>query len=648
MLLVVVLIYFFFVGKFRLYLDLLNRHTNKSETDSCDYETIDSVLSASIQLNNDFSSISDFLFDFERQLTVQYNHPISSPNSFYLEDGATTTSLNNLLKSESDQSQYDKGEEDTGELTEEFYPAPIMNYNYRDFCGSQEWDLNQMKKHVNSPYYHLVGQQQHQQQQQQHSKCFSARHQINSESALTQSSFYLAGDFAYPSLLKSSSSFHQVNSAPPATANITTTLTTSTTTSTTNQEYMNDEFTNFYHSSLISDYRLTLTDLIDLNLIDISSGLIINPLNGCRLTVADAIRIDLLNSDVKEIANTFMNNNNETSCFKLTVKEAIKLAVLNPFRNEIHLSATNVNLKLNLHDARKRNLILKPLTLSDAFIRNLIQPNGFVRNPINNKYYSFETLIANDSLNSKHIENPYYMFDFETKHIIDPNDPDKKLFSLSEAIQIGLILPHSFELNLNYNMPNSHHLQRHKSTKQHERINLYDAFFNSQNMNLSLLLYKPEIENVYIRLAHSVKSNNSSHHSNKNNSLAILLSRREKIGLIEAMNLNVVNLKHKTYSILNETVISLDEAAALYKTNKLIDSELIDLLNSPIGMFVNDNVTVLDCINDNTLILERFIIVYFKLKLSVNFSILFYLFFKKKRRVLNKYSLISLDCNIMQ
>jgi hypothetical protein len=103
--------------------------------------------------------------------------------------------------------------------------------------------------------------------------------------------------------------------------------------------------------------------------------------------VADAIRIDLLNTDVKEIANTFMNMNEvttttaaaatiTTSCLKLTIKEAIKYSVLNPFRNEIYLSATNLNLKLNLNEAGKRNLILKPLTLSEAFIRNLIQPNS--------------------------------------------------------------------------------------------------------------------------------------------------------------------------------------------------------------------------------------------------------------------------------
>ena len=454
---------------------------------SCDYETIESLNQDSVvsTVNNDFSSISDFLFDIERKLNNK-NNKVPSPVDIYL----ANTSLNNLLKSDDENEEFD-----SEDLTA---TSTIMNYNYKDFCGSQEWDNHIKNKQINSPYYHLIS-------QQHSSKTHPSKQQIN------ESSFYLSNDLNC-SQMKSSQSFQQ--------------------------EFTSEEFTNFYHSSLISDYRLTLTDLIDLNLIDISNGLIINPLNGRRLTIADAIRIDLLNSDVKEIANTFMNN--ETNCIKLTVREAIKLSILNPFRNEIYLSPSNLNLKLNLNDARKRNLILKPLTLSEAFIRNLIQPNGFVRNPINNKYYSFESLVTND-LNS---ENQFYLFDFETKHIIDPNDSDKKLLSLAEAIEMGLILPHSFELNISHN-----------------RLNLYEAFFNSQNTNLTLLLYKPEIENVYIRLAHSVKSNK--------NGLAILLSRRDKIGLIEAVNLNVINLKQKTYSILNETVISLEEAAALYKTNKL-------------------------------------------------------------------------------
>jgi hypothetical protein len=489
-------------------------------------------------VRSEFLSISDFLFDNKQPNIIS----------------------NNL-----------SDDEDNNSIEEEETDNIKMNYNYKDFCGSQEWE-NQIKKQVNSPYYHLISQQ----SQNNSSKSIPPSKQTNESNQ-----FYLTGDFTYSSL-KSSSEIITNNN---------------------NNNNNNDELTNFYHSSLISDYRLTLTDLIDLNLIDISNGLIINPLNGRRLTVADAIRIDLLNTDVKEIANTFMNMNEvttttaaaatiTTSCLKLTIKEAIKYSVLNPFRNEIYLSATNLNLKLNLNEARKRNLILKPLTLSEAFIRNLIQPNGFVRNPINNKYYTFETLISVDRMLPKS-DNQFYLFDLETKHIIDPNDYEKKLLSLAEAIDMGLILPHTFELNLTNNR---------KSNKQQERLNLYDAFFNCQHMNLNLLLYKPEIENVYIRLAQSIKNNN-----NKNNSLAIVLSRRDKIGLIEAINLNVINLKHKTYSILNETVISLDEAASLYKhtNNKLVDSDLIDLLNTSIG-FIN-NVTVLDCINDNSLILERYL-----------------------------------------
>lgn len=383
---------------------------------------------------------------------------------------------------------------------------------------------------------------------------------------------------------------------------------------------------NYYSSSLISDYRLTLTDLLELNLIDVTNGLIINPVNGMRLTVADAIRIDLLNSDVKEIANTFLketscNGNRLSTCSKLTVKEAIQMSVLNANKNEIYLSkSSNQTLKLNLYDAKKRNLILKPLTLSEAFIRNLIQPNGFVRNPINNKYYTFEHLITNDlrllccCSGSKKCkgnddedegymveeEFPMHVFDFDTKHIIDPNDPDKRLLSLSEAIEIGLILPQTFELNLSTRLGLCINTQTKISA---QKLNLYDAFFNTKHLNLSLLLYKPEIENVFIKLMCSSDLTQCS-------KVGILLSKREKIGLLEAINLNVIDLNTCTYSTLlynNDENLRFSLSEAIYKY-KLVDVELLDLLNTPIGIKRNKcEITVLDSLKDSSLILEKYL-----------------------------------------
>jgi hypothetical protein len=385
---------------------------------------------------------------------------------------------------------------------------------------------------------------------------------------------------------------------------------------------------NYYSSSLISDYRLTLTDLLELNLIDVTNGLIINPVNGMRLSVADAIRIDLLNSDVKEIANTFLKSNcsngsRSSTCLKLTVKEAIQLSVLNANKNEIYLSkSSNQTLKLNLYDAKKRNLILKPLTLSEAFIRNLIQPNGFVRNPINNKYYTFEHLITNDlklmcccPRTKKHQDQddydegcmveeeeefPMHVFDFDTKHIIDPNDPDKRLLSLSEAIEIGLILPHTFELSLSSRLG----LCTNTQTKiGAQKLNLYDAFFNTKHLNLSLLLYKPEIENVFVKLMCSSDLTQST-------KVGILLSKREKIGLIEAINLNVIDLNTCTYSTLlysNDENLRFSLSEAIYKY-RLVDVELLDLLNTPIGLKRNKcEITVLDSLRDSSLILEKYL-----------------------------------------
>ena len=209
------------------------------------------------------------------------------------------------------------------------------------------------------------------------------------------------------------------------------------------------------------------------------------------------------------------------------------------------------------------------------------------------------------------------MFDFDTKHIIDPNDPEKRLLSLSEAIEIGLILPRTFELSLSTRLGLSINTQ---SRINPQKLNLYDAFFNTKHLNLSLLLYKPEIENVYIRLMSSSAPINVRSkqdliaHQNK---LAVLLSKREKIGLIEAINLNVVDLATSTYTTLltksehtyNEEILanftfSLPEAVFKYK---LVDAELIDLLQSPIGIKRNKrDITLLDCLRDSTLLLDKY------------------------------------------
>ena len=161
-------------------------------------------------VRSEFLSISDFLFDNKQPNIIS----------------------NNL-----------SDDEDNNSIEEEETDNIKMNYNYKDFCGSQEWE-NQIKKQVNSPYYHLISQQ----SQNNSSKSIPPSKQTNESNQ-----FYLTGDFTYSSLKSSSEIITNNNN--------------------------NDELTNFYHSSLISDYRLTLTDLIN-----ISNGLIINPLNGRRLT----------------------------------------------------------------------------------------------------------------------------------------------------------------------------------------------------------------------------------------------------------------------------------------------------------------------------------------------------------------------------
>ena len=335
--------------------------------------------------------------------------------------------------------------------------------------------------------------------------------------------------------------------------------------------------------STVSDYRLTLTDFIDLNLLDIKTGLIINPLNGDRLTLHEAIKLELINSDVKEIANVYDSCNS-----KLTIKEAIRLQLIDSFKNEFIIKNYK---RMSFNEARERNLILKPLTLSEAFMFNLIEPTGYVKNPLNHEYILFDKLI-NPSID-------YGLFDLDTKHIIDPNRKHK-LLSLNEAIDTNLILPKTFEINLIRDMIDTEALAAIKlwsptlnTNSINIRINLFDAFFNIKNLNLNLLLYKPEIENVYIKINHEQQQ--QVHQKSK--------YIRKNIGLLEAINYKVIDLTKEIYYLSYPTsYLTFNDALE----NNLIDYELFDILHTTIGTQRNGQpIKIKDCLNNYTFYLEK-------------------------------------------
>lgn len=100
------------------------------------------------------------------------------------------------------------------------------------------------------------------------------------------------------------------------------------------------------------------------------------------------------------------------------------------------------------------------------------------------------------------------------------------------------------------------------------------------------------------------------------NRVAAILSKRDKIGLVEAVNLNLIDIKRRLY-MSDNLCVSLEEAALAFK---LIDPSLLDLLNSSVGLRgPNDtNLTILDCIQDSTLQLEKV-----EYKIKVNFNLHF-------------------------
>lgn len=330
-------------------------------------------------------------------------------------------------------------------------------------------------------------------------------------------------------------------------------------------------------SSLISDYRLTLTDLYELNLIDQKNGLIINPLNGDRLTISDAIRINLINPNIKEIFNIFKESRDKNqilSISKVSINEAISLSILDPFNNIIHLSSTDPDLKVNIYQAAKYSLILKPLSLSEAFMKNLIRSDGFVQNPFDQKFYEFKDLV-NEAIRDKSIQKCYF-FDLDLKHISICFNSNQKLFSIRETIEQGFILPYSFQIN-------SKCIEKCNGDK----VNIYEALFTKiLKSKFYLLLFKPFVQNTSIVVD-----------KNECNS-------REKIGLNEAINLKLVNLNNQTYFLpLSKRSITLDQAVFKYK---IIERQLLDILKFPIKAYQDKkNCSIIDCINDFSLILDR-------------------------------------------
>lgn len=86
------------------------------------------------------------------------------------------------------------------------------------------------------------------------------------------------------------------------------------------------------------------------------------------------------------------------------------------------------------------------------------------------------------------------------------------------------------------------------------------------------------------------------------NRIAVVLSKRERLGLVEAINLSLIDLKARTYAA-EEGPVSLEEAChGLH----LIDPVLLELLASSAGLRRNNrDLSIQECIQDSILQLEK-------------------------------------------
>ncbi|PSN48676.1 hypothetical protein C0J52_04770, partial [Blattella germanica] len=168
-----------------------------------------------------------------------------------------------------------------------------------------------------------------------------------------------------------------------------------------------------------SSAGICLTDAISQGLVDDRSGQIVDRNSGDKFPLVDAIKRNIIDPSVREIVDASCDN-------KLTVSEAIRSDILDPKQGKyVHGISQEV---LPLREARRRQLIVKPLTLKDCCDLELIDNSGQILSPLHRERLTILESISRGVLDSNN-----------AKSITDTKTDE--LLTLSEALAEGIILP---------------------------------------------------------------------------------------------------------------------------------------------------------------------------------------------------------------
>lgn len=168
-----------------------------------------------------------------------------------------------------------------------------------------------------------------------------------------------------------------------------------------------------------STLGISLSDAISQGLVDDHSGQVVDRNSGDKYPLAVAIKRGIIDPSVREIVDASADN-------KVTVSEAIASGILDPKHGKyIHGLSQEI---LPLREARRRKLIVKPLTLKDCCDLELIDNTGKIFSPLHRNRLPLLECISRGVLDSDSV-----------KSITDTTTDD--LLTLSEALAEEIILP---------------------------------------------------------------------------------------------------------------------------------------------------------------------------------------------------------------
>ncbi|XP_018398747.1 PREDICTED: plectin-like [Cyphomyrmex costatus] len=188
---------------------------------------------------------------------------------------------------------------------------------------------------------------------------------------------------------------------------------------------------------------IALSDAISQGLVDDRTGRIVDRITGESYPLDEAVDKNIINANVKEIVDTRSDN-------KMTVAEAMKHGILNA-KSGRYMHGLSME-KLPFKEARRRQLIVKPMTLKDCYDLEIIDDKGKIVSPAHRDKLTILEAISRGVLDSENIKSivdtrtgeMITLADALTSGIIKIDGTYRDMlkgekFSISEAVEKGLI-----------------------------------------------------------------------------------------------------------------------------------------------------------------------------------------------------------------